>query len=198
MLLTCSDEEQSKPRGYITIESESEPRRNAEAETRRTKTQDRSLKAQGLTSKVQDRPAKVPNHPSQPVEDPPDPEEKSGDLRRFASAFVRADQAGTIADQHRFYADSVHFYREGDLSWAGVVAATRRYRQEKQNGRYDTEGAATIKGPVNGGFYIIEQPVSRSRAEGSRVTRGRSLLRLRVVSARRGDWKITSIEETGQ
>ena len=125
-------------------------------------------------------------------------EEKSGDLRRFALAFLQTDQTGNIAEQHRFYADSVHFYREGDLSWSGVAAATRRYHQERQNKRYGTEGSAAVTGPIDGGFYVVEQPVSWSRKEGSRQIRGKSVLRLRVVPTGRGDWRITSIDEIGQ
>jgi hypothetical protein len=198
-------EEWRKPRGYITIESAPETPRSpgavdhspkpqdnrARGKDRTLKVQDRPATAREYPAKVEEHPAKVPNHPSKP-------DEKSGDLRRFASAFLETDQTGNIADQHRFYADSVHFYREGDLSWTGVAAATRRYHQERQNKRYGTEGTAAVKGPVNGGFYVVEQPVTWSRAEGSRLTRGRSVLRLQVVPTSRGDWKITSIEEIGR
>jgi hypothetical protein len=124
--------------------------------------------------------------------------DESTDLQRFAFDFVRSGQTGSVADQHRFYADSVHFYGEGDLSWAGVAAAIRRYHKEKQNMRYETAAAAGVKGPVDGGFYVVDQPVSWSRMDGSRLTRGRSMLHLRVVSTGRGIWKITSIEEVGQ
>ncbi len=142
--------------------------------------------------------SQVQDHPLKSSDKPTKAEGKSGDLRRFALAFVQTDQTDNVADQHRFYADSVHFYREGDLSWSGVAAATRRYHQERQNKRYGTEGTAAVTGPVDGGFYIVEQPVSWSRKEGSRQIRGKSVLRLRVVPTGRGDWRITSIDEIGQ
>jgi hypothetical protein len=191
-------EESPRPRGYLTIESETGTRRNPEAEEPRPKRRDHPPGGQDHSLKVQDPPVAVQVHPLKVPDHPSEPEEKSADLRRFASAFLEADQTGNIADQHRFYADSVHFYREGDLSWTGVEAATRRYHQQRQNIRFGTEGTAAVKGPVDGGFYVVEQPVSWSRAEGSRLTRGRSVLRLRVVPTNRGDWKITSIEEIGQ
>jgi hypothetical protein len=191
-------EEQRQPTGYITIESKPEAPQNMGTEDHRPKpqdhpvrVQDRRLTAPEYPSKAQDQPLKVPDKPSKP-------EEKSGDLQRFALAFLQSDQTGNVADQHRFYADSVHFYREGNLSWAGVAAATRRYHQERQNKRYGTEGTAAVKGPVDGGFYVVEQPVSWSRIEGSRQIRGKSVLRLRVVPTNRGDWRITSIDEIGQ
>ena len=56
---------------------------------------------------------------------------------------------------------------------------------------------AVVRGPVNGGLYIVDQPVSWSQMDGSRITRGRSVLRLRVVPTGRA-WKITSIEDVGQ
>ncbi len=198
-------EEPRKPRGYIAVEPEPVASRNPGTEDFRPKRQDHPPKIQDHSQKVQDRSlavqdsaSKAPDHPLKVQDNPSEPEEKSADLRRFASAFLQADRAGNIADQHRFYADSVHFYREGDLSWTGVAAATRRYHQERQNTRFGTEGTAAVKGPVNGGFYVVEQPVSWSRAEGSRLKRGRSVLRLRVVPINRGGWKITSIEEIGQ
>jgi hypothetical protein len=198
-------EELPKPRGYITIESGPEAPRNPgtvdhppKPKDNRTRGKVRTLKIQERPATANDFPAKVEDHPVKVSDHPSKPDEKSGDLRRFASAFLETDQTGNISDQHRFYADSVHFYREGDLSWTGVAAATRRYHQERQNKRYGTEGTAAVKGPVNGGFYVVEQPVIWSREEGSRLTRGRSVLRLRVVPTNRGDWKITSIEEIGR
>jgi hypothetical protein len=197
--------EWQKPRGYITVESEPEAPRNPGTEDHPPKSQQHSLRIKDYSLQVQDRPltgrdypVKALDHPLKVPDHPSDPDEKSGDLRRFASAFLQTDQTGTVADQHRFYADSVHFYREGDLSWAGVAAATRRYHQERQNKRYGTGGTAAVTGPVNGGFYVVEQPVTWSRAEGSRLTRGRSVLRLRVVPTNRGGWQITSIEEIGK
>jgi len=123
------------------------------------------------------------------------PQILSGDLQRFVSDFVRTDQSNSVADQHRFFADSVHFYGEGDLSWASVAAATRRYHQQRQTRRSEIAEPAATKGPVNGGFYVIEQPVVWTRAQGSQLTRGRSVLRLRVLPIDHGGWKITSIEE---
>jgi hypothetical protein len=198
-------EEQRKPSGYITIESKPEAPQNRGTEDHPSKLQDHPARVQDHSQKVQDRrltaeeyPAKAPDQPLKAPDKPSKPEEKSGDLRRFALAFLQTDQTGNVADQHRFYADSVHFYREGNLSWAGVAAATRRYHQERQNKRYGTEGTAAVKGPVDGGFYVVEQPVSWSRKEGSRQIRGKSVLRLRVVPTNRGDWRITSIDEIGQ
>lgn len=119
-------------------------------------------------------------------------------LQRFASDFVRADQTYNIAEQERFFAESVHFYREGDLSLAGVAAATRRYHREQQTRRSEAAGPAIATGPVNGGFFVIEQPVRWTRSQGSKVLQGRSLLRLRVVPIDRGGWKITSIDEVNK
>jgi hypothetical protein len=196
--LPAPAQERSKPRGYITVESkpEASPRKPG-AEDHHPKPQEHALKAEDHLL-VRDRPPSVQEYPAKTPDGSSEPNEKSGDLRNFASAFLQTHQNGNIADQHRFYADSVHFYGEGDLSWAGVEAATRRYRQERQNKRYGTEGTAAVKGPVDGGFYVVEQPVSWTRAEGSRVVRGRSVLRLRVVPTNRGDWKITSIDEVRQ
>jgi len=137
--------------------------------------------------------------PSQRAGDQPGaPENLSGDLRRFVSDFVRTDQSNNVAEQQRFYADSVHFYGEGDLSWTGVAAATRRYHQQEQMRRSEIAEPAATKGPVNGGFYVVEQPVIWTKAQGSQLKRGRSVLRLRVVPVDRGGWKITSIEETNR
>jgi hypothetical protein len=198
-------EERRKPSGYITIESKPEAPQNPGTENHPSKPQDHPVRVQDHAQKVPDRrltaeeyPAKAPDQPLKAPDKSSKPEEKSGDLRRFALAFVQTDQTGNVADQHRFYADSVHFYREGNLSWSGVAAATRRYHQERQNKRYGTEGTAAVKGPVDGGFYVVEQPVSWSRKEGSRQIRGKSVLRLRVVPTNRGDWRITSIDEIGQ
>jgi hypothetical protein len=122
---------------------------------------------------------------------------QSGQLESFASDFVRTEGSGNIAGERRFYADSVHFHNEGDLSWAGVAAATRRYHQGKQNRQFQAAGPATVKGPVDGGFYVVDQPVSWRRVEGSSLVRGRSLLRMRVLPTG-ANLKITSIEEVGQ
>jgi hypothetical protein len=119
-------------------------------------------------------------------------------LQRFASDFVRANQDDNFAEQHRFFAESVHFYREGDLSLAGVEAATRRYRREKLSKRSEVAEPAAATGPVNGGFFVIDQPVRWTQSEGTKVKQGRSVLRLRVVPIDHGGWKITSIDEVGK
>jgi hypothetical protein len=121
---------------------------------------------------------------------------QAGDLQRFATDFVQTDTSGNVGEQRRFYSDSVHFYNEGDLSWASVAAATRRYHHDKQ--QYQVAARPVVKGPVNGGFYVIDQPVSWSRMEGSTLVRGRSILRMRVITTGRAGWKITSIEEFGR
>jgi hypothetical protein len=136
---------------------------------------------------------------SQRTGDPaPSPVSLTGDLQRFVSDFLRTDQSNNVAEQRRFYADSVHFYGEGDLSWAGVAAATRRFHQQQQTRRSEIAQPAATKGPVNGGFYVVEQPVVWTKASGSQLKRGRSVLRLRVIPIDRGGWKITSIEETNR
>jgi hypothetical protein len=136
---------------------------------------------------------------SQRTADPaPSPVGLTGDLRRFVSDFLRTDQSNNVAEQRRFYADSVHFYGEGDLSWSGVAAATRRFHQQQQTRRSEIAEPAATKGPVDGGFYVVEQPVVWTKASGSQLTRGRSVLRLRVIPIDRGGWKITSIEETNR
>jgi hypothetical protein len=119
-------------------------------------------------------------------------------LQRFASDFVRANQNDNFAEQHRFFADSVHFYREGDLSLAGVEAATRRYRREQLSKRSEVAEPAAATGPVNGGFFVIDQPVRWTQSEGTKVKQGRSVLRLRVLPINHGGWKITSIDEVGK
>jgi hypothetical protein len=119
----------------------------------------------------------------------------SDNLQRFTSDFIRANQTDSIAEQHRFFADSVHFYSEGDLSLAGVAAATRRHHRDEQTKRSEVAGPAVATGPVNGGFFLIEQPVRWSKSQGLKVTKGRSVLQLRVVPIDHGGWKITSIDE---
>jgi hypothetical protein len=119
----------------------------------------------------------------------------SKDLQRFASDFVRTNEVGDVAEQHRFFADSVHFYGEGDLSLASVEAATRRQHRNQQTKRSEITGPAVATGPVNGGFFVIEQPVRWTQLQGSKVTKGRSVLQLRVVPISHGNWKITSIDE---
>jgi hypothetical protein len=121
----------------------------------------------------------------------------SQDLQRFAADFVRANQTDSFAERHRFFADSVHFYSEGDLSLASVDAATRRHHRDQQNKRTEVMEPGAASGPVNGGFYEIEQPVRWTQSQGSQVTQGRSVLRLRVVPTN-GHWKITSIDEVNK
>jgi hypothetical protein len=121
----------------------------------------------------------------------------SENLQRFASDFVRANQTDNVAEQHRFFADSVHFYQEGDLSLAGVEAASRRHHRDRQI-KSEVAGPAVATGPVNGGFFVIEQPVRWSQTQGSKVAQGRSVLRLRVVPINHGAWKITSIDEVNE
>jgi hypothetical protein len=118
----------------------------------------------------------------------------SEDLQRFASDFVRTNETDKLAQQHRFFADSVHFYREGDLSLASVEVATRRQHRDHQI-KPEIAGPAVATGPVNGGFFVIEQPVRWTQSQGSKVTQGRSVLQLRVVPVSHGEWKITSIDE---
>jgi hypothetical protein len=190
--------ERPEPQGYITVESKPESVRSGTSRTRSSKPADRRSKTETDPAEAPDNPPEsqetVPNRGDNPAR----PDHESVDLQRFASDFVRTDQTGSIAEQHRFYADSVRFYTEGDLSWAGVAAATQRYHREKRNRRYGAAAPATVKGPVNGGFYVVDQQVSWSQTDGPRPTRGRSILRLRVVPTGRGGWKITSIEEIGQ
>jgi hypothetical protein len=190
-------QEPREPQGYITVESKPESLRRAAARTRLPKPAERRPKIEADQGGPQDNPPNPQDYPSKGGVSPAKPSDESDDLQRFASDFVRTDQTGSVSDQHRFYADSVRFFGEGDLSWAGVAAATRRYHQEKQNRRYEPAARAVIKGPVNGGFYLVDQPVSWSQTDGTRLRRGRSTLRLRVVSTGRGGWKITSIEEAG-
>jgi hypothetical protein len=190
-------QEPREPQGYITVESKPESLRRAAARTRLPKPAERRPKIEADQGGPQDNPPNSQDYPPKGGVSPAKPSDESDDLQRFASDFVRTDQTGSVPDQHRFYADSVHFFGEGDLSWAGVAAATRRYHQEKQNRRYEPAARAVIKGPVNGGFYLVDQPVAWSQTDGTRLTRGRSMLRLRVVPTGRGGWKITSIEEAG-
>lgn len=205
-LLNAPPQEQREPHGYITVESKPEPPRIATDRNRSLKRPDHPPKKEDYPAEPQDTAPQTQDYPPERPQDyaskhrdsSPKRGDESGDLQRFASDFVQTNQTGNVADQHRFYADSVHFYGEGDLSWAGVAAATQRYHQQKQNRQYGAAAPAVVKGPVNGGFYVVDQPVSWSRTDGSRSTRGRSLLRLRVVPTGRGGWKITSIEEVGQ
>ena len=198
LLRSAPPQDRRLPQGYITVESKPEslreptaPNRPSKPPERQPRTQDYPPDSRNNSPGPQDSLSKRGDYPAKPVGE-------SGDLQHFASNFVRVDQTGSVADERRFYADSVHFYGEGDLSWAGVAAATRRHHDEKQNRRYGVAAPATVKGPIDGGFYVVDQPVSWSRTDGSRVVRGRSILRLRVLPTGRAGWKITSIEEAGQ
>jgi hypothetical protein len=163
--------------------------------------------AEKITSSEQSRsrrssPATQAIHGKAPTRKTDDRNPQSRDLtenlQRFASDFVRANQDDDFAEQHRFFAESVHFYREGDLSLAGVEAATRRYRREQLSKRSEVAEPAAATGPVNGGFFVIDQPVRWTQSEGTKVKQGRSVLRLRVVPIDHGGWKITSIDEVGK
>jgi hypothetical protein len=122
----------------------------------------------------------------------------AGDLRRFAANYLRADEKEDVSDQERFYAGSVHFYGEGDLGWARIAAATHRYHQNAHQRRYIISQSASVRGPVDGGFWVIEQPFGWTKSDGTRVQTGRSVLRMRVIPIGHGDFKITSIEQVGR
>jgi hypothetical protein len=190
--------EHREPQGYITLESRPESLRNAARRIRSPKPPEHRPKTEDDPVEHADNPPKSPDDQSKRGDAPSGPANESADLQRFVLDFVRSGQAGSVSQQHQFYADSVHFYGEGDLSWTGVAAATRRYNGENQSRRLGATAPAVVKGPVDGGFYVVDQPVSWSRTDGGRITRGRSVLRLRVVSTGRGGWKITSIEEVGR
>jgi hypothetical protein len=129
-----------------------------------------------------------------------DPQAKDvgANIQRFVSDFVRVNQTDDIAGQHRFFAQSVNFYHEGDLSLAGVEAATKRHHHAEQLKRSEVAGPAVATGPVNGGFFVIKQPVRWTQSQGSKITQGRSVLQLRVVPIDHGGWKITSIDEVNR
>jgi hypothetical protein len=119
--------ERRQPQGYITVESKPESIRSATGRNRATPPEKRP--------KTEEDPVESPDTPLKPHDDeqprrgdvPGGPGNESGDLQRFAQDFVRTGQTGSVGEQHRFYAESVHFYGEGNLSWASVAAATRRY-----------------------------------------------------------------------
>ena len=116
------------------------------------------------------------------------------DLRRFAVDYLRADEKDNVSDLERFYAGSVHFHGEGDLSWAGIAAATRRYHQNAHQRRYIISQSASVRGPVDGGFWVVEQPFGWTKPDGARAQTGGSVLRMRVIASGHGNFKITSIE----
>jgi hypothetical protein len=190
-------QEKREPSGYISVQSKFESPRAATDRIGSIKRPNHPPKKEDYPAEPQDSSPQIQNYPPEKPQDyaskhrdsSSKPGNESGDLQRFASDFVRTNQTGSLADQHRFYADSVRYYGEGDLSWAGVAAATQRY-QRQEDRRYGAAAPAVVKGPVNGGFYVVDQPV--------RSKRGRSVLRLRVVPTGRSGWKITSIEEIGQ
>jgi hypothetical protein len=198
LLKDALPQERREPQDYILVKSRPESLQSGAERNHSLRPQERRPKTVNDPVQPQNDPPKPQDYPSKSGDDPAKSHDGLTDLQRFASDFVRTIQIGNVEDQHRFYADSVHFYGEGDLSWAGVAAATRRYHQEKRNTRYEGAGPAFVKGPVNGGFYVIDQPVSWSRTDGSRLTRGRTMLHLRVIPTGRGSWKITSIEKVGQ
>ena len=186
------------PRGYITVESKIAPPRTRPGTGHVQKSaqpwpdvQQTPPAPRESFAKAADVPAEGGGTPEKVGQRP------SGELQRFAMEFVQTDVSRNVASERRFYADSVHFFNEGNLSWSGVAAATRRYH-DNQNKQFQVAGTPVVKGPVNGGFYVIEQPVSWSQKQGSVLLRGRSILRLQVLAAGRAGWKITSIEEVGR
>jgi hypothetical protein len=195
----ASSPESHEPRGYITIESRPAPPRTGSETGPAPRLAKHGPSSEQTPPAPREKLANIPDSPPR-VRATPDKLEPypTGDLQRFAADFVQTDKSGNVEEQRRFYSDSVHFYNEGDLSWSSVEAATRRYHRNRQNEQYQVAAAPIVKGPVNGGFYVIDQPVSWSRVEGSTVVRGRSILRLRVLATGRAGWKITSIEEAGR
>jgi hypothetical protein len=189
---TPAVQEDSGPHGYITVESKIAPPRTSPGTGHVQKpVQPSSYVKQTPLAPRQN----FANSPDNPIEGrgQADKGVPSGELQRFALDFVQTDRSRNVASEHRFYAESVHFFNEGDLSWSGVAAATRRYHLE--NKQFQVAGRPVVQGPVNGGFYIIEQPVSWSQKNGSSFLHGRSVLRLRVLATGKAGWKITSIEE---
>jgi hypothetical protein len=191
-------QQDSGPRGYITVESKIAPPRTRPGTGHVQKSaqpwpdvQQTPPAPKESFAKAADVPAEGGGTPEKVGQRP------SGELQRFAMDFVQTDVSRNVASERRFYADSVHFFNEGNLSWSGVAAATRRYH-DNQNKQFQVAGTPVVKGPVNGGFYVIEQPVSWSQKQGSVLLRGRSILRLQVLAAGRAGWKITSIEEVGR
>jgi hypothetical protein len=80
----------------------------------------------------------------------------------------------------------------------GIVAATRRYHQDAHQRQYIISLSATAREPVNGGYWIVEQPFGWTKSNGTRVHTGRSVLRIRVIASGHGNFKITSIEEVSR
>jgi hypothetical protein len=195
----ASSQESHEARGYITIESRPAPLRSGSETEPAPRLAEHRPRSEQTPPAPRENMANIPDSPPRVRATPGKLEPYPvGDLQRFAADFVQTDQSANVAGQRRFYSDSVHFYNEGDLSWSSVEAATRRYHQDKQVKQYGVAAPPVVKGPVNGGFYIVDQPVSWSRMEGSTLVRGRSILRLRVLATGRAGWKITSIEEVGR
>jgi hypothetical protein len=195
---TPAVQQDSGPRGYITVESKIAPPRFSPGTGHVQKSAQPWPDVQQTPPAPRESFAKAADVPAEGGRTPEKVGQRpSGELQRFAMDFVQTDVSRNVASERRFYADSVHFFNEGNLSWSGVAAATRRYH-DNQNKQFQIAGAPVVKGPVNGGFYVIEQPVSWSQKQGSVLLRGRSILRLQVLAAGRAGWKITSIEEVGR
>jgi hypothetical protein len=184
----------SGPRGYITVESKIAPPRTSPVTHAQKPAQPWPYVKQTPLAPRQnfaDRPDNSVEGGGQADKGLP-----SGELQRFALDFVQTDMSRNVAPEHRFYAESVHFFNEGNLNWSGVAAAARRYQQD--NKQFQVAGRPVVKGPVNGGFYVVDQPVSWSQKNGSSSLHGRSVLRLRVLATGKAGWKITSIEEVSR
>jgi hypothetical protein len=195
----ASSQESHEPRGYITIESRPAPPRASSETQPGPRPGEHKPSSEQTPPAPRENMANIPDSPPRVRATPGKLEPyPAGDLQRFAADFVQTDKSGNVGEERRFYSDSVHFYNEGDLSWSSVQEATRRYHQAKENKQYHVAAPPVVKGPVNGGFYVIDQPVSWNRMEGSTLVRGRSILRLRVLATGRAGWKITSIEEVGR
>jgi hypothetical protein len=142
-------------------------------------------------------PAETPAPLKSPTKERGGGTEIAQDLRRFAADYLRTDENENVEAQARYYAGSVHFYREGDLSWARIAAATQRYHRNSRQRRY-VLSPASIRGPVDGGFWVVDQPFTWMKSDGIRTHTGRSVLRMRVIPVGRGNFKITSVEQVGQ
>jgi hypothetical protein len=142
-------------------------------------------------------PAETPAPLKSPTKERGGGTEIAQDLRRFAADYLRTDENENVEAQAKYYAGSVHFYREGDLSWARIAAATQRYHRNSRQRRY-VLSPASIRGPVDGGFWVVDQPFTWTKSDGIRSQTGRSVLRMRVLPVGRGNFKITSVEQIGR
>jgi hypothetical protein len=124
-------------------------------------------------------------------------EQRSRKISGFAADYVRTDENENVEAQAKYYAGSVHFYGEGDLSWARIAAATQRYHRNSHQRRY-VLSHANIRGPVDGGFWVVDQPFTWTKSDGARARTGRSVLRMRVIAVGRGNFKITSVEQVSR